>query len=437
MDNSGNHKKTVLVLAPLFWPKMLPLGLGCLQAYAAHKGITVDIVDLNNKFYNLASEELKKSWLVSSNTRLENEMFDIISEDFATDFNRAIDELCEYEIAGFSCFKSNIKTTFKIINALKERKKHIKIALGGPEIARLYFMTHGKFSPELLETADLIVTGEGEIALVDFIKDKRNGVVNFLELKDLDGGSFPEYRGLDFSAYPRRSAAPIIFSRGCIRKCAFCSERLLYRSFRARSVVSLIKEISFLKDRGAKEFVFHDSMLNADLKRLEEFCDAVKSEFGSISWEAQMAVRSDMPDILFKKMKKSGCYHLFVGLESGSDATLGNMNKGYKTKDALIFFEKLKKAGLSFGVSMIVGFSGEKEADFEESVGFIIKNKSLIPKIEQVNPFVYYEGTKRLYDLEISDKDKSMRLEYFIKAMQDNDIKFTKAFVGNLAGKNG
>ena len=143
-----------------------------------------------------------------------------------------------------------------------------------------------------------------------------------------------------------------------------------------------------------------------------------------------------MPQRIFTKMKKSGCYNLFVGLESGCGATLKKMHKGFSPQDALSFFRQLRKAGLFFGVSMIVGYPGESDTDFRQSLDFILKNRALIPKIEQVNPFAYYEGTAadKRGDYRVSNKSLE-RMEEFIRQIKGHNFKYTNAFLGNLIDK--
>ncbi len=133
-----------------------------------------------------------------------------------------------------------------------------------------------------------------------------------------------------------------------------------------------------------------------------------------------------------EKIKTSGCYNLFIGLESGCDKTLKKMNKGFTIKDAMSFFKKLNSTGIFFGVSIITGYPGETEPDFMESLNFIIKNKSLIPKIEQINPFTYYDGinTKKT-----GNKDSLKRLDIFIETIKSHGFKYTNAFIGNLIEK--
>mgnify|MGYP001583399807 FL=1 len=414
---------------------MPPLGIGYLQAFLTNNSVKCSILDLNNIFYNLASSELKKYWLISCNTFLEKNIFSLMQKNHPEEFKSLVDKMLEYEIIGFSCFKSNIHSTLKLARLLKSRNKTIRIIFGGPEMAREYFKTSGKFTKGILGLADFIVAGEGEKSLLNYIQKgpSKNRIASFCETGNLDKLPFPVYRGLDINSYPRKNSISILSSRGCVRKCKFCSEALLYKKFRVRPVKNLIEEIMYHKSKNKTEyFVFHDSLINGNLKKLEELCDKIIEKFGSIKWEAQIAIRNDMSGRLFKKIKKSGCYNLFTGLESGCDKTLKNMNKGFTTKDAVGFFKKLNDAGLFFGISVIVGYPGETESDFKESLDFIISNKSIIPKIEQVNPFTYYNGTGADKN---PDKDSLKRLDVFIKAIKSHGLKHTNAFLGNLIEK--
>ncbi|MDP2911094.1 MAG: radical SAM protein [Candidatus Omnitrophota bacterium] len=427
--------KILLSILPPFWPKMPPLGIGYLQVFLISKNVDCDILDLNNIFYNLSSGELKKSWLVNCNRFLEENIFSLMQKNHPEEFKSLVDKMLEYEIIGFSCFKSNIHSTLKLARLLKSRNKTIRIIFGGPEMTREYFKTSGKFKKGILGLANFIVAGEGEKSLLNYIQKgpSKNRTASFCETGNLNKLPFPVYKGLDINSYPRKNSISILSSKGCVRKCKFCSEALLYKKFRVRPVKNLIEEIIYHKSKNKTEyFVFHDSLINGNLKKLEELCDKIIEKFGSIKWEAQIAIRNDMSGRLFKKIKKSGCYNLFTGLESGCDKTLKNMNKGFTAKDAVGFFKKLNYAGLFFGISVIVGYPGETESDFKESLDFIISNKSIIPKIEQVNPFTYYNGTGADKN---PDKDSLKRLDVFIKAIKSHGFKHTNAFLGNLIEK--
>ena len=472
----SSSKLILLTILPPFWPKLPPIGIGYLQSYLLKNNINCGILDLNNIFYNLAPPELKKSWLISCNTSLEENILSIIENAHPKEYEDTLQKMLKYGIIGFSCFKSNFQNSLKLIKILKSKNKNIKIILGGPEIARQYFKTSGKFFKEIKDLADFIVAGEGEKPLFDYATKATDGLAGenlryFCELPNLTTLPFPIYKGINLSSYPRKNAISILLSRGCPKKCGFCSERLLYKKFRIRPVENVIEEIKFhIANNKIGYFIFNDSLLNADLKKLEELCDKLtlltlssttcscKACFAILGhttkqahklrqeqkrmkgWEAQIAIRNDMSPKLLSKMKKSGCYNLFIGIESGCNKTLKNMNKGFTTKDALEFFKKLQDAGLFFGISIIVGYPGETEKNFEESLNFVLKNKPLIPKIEQINPYIYYNGTHHphfgsgVYPTpEVGVV--SERMDIFVSAIKSAGFKYTNAFIGNLIEK--
>ncbi len=434
-----NKKNIILTVLPLFWPKMPYLGIGFLQSYLKKFQIDSKIFDLNNYFFNLVDADLQKQWMVSCNIDLERNILSFIKDKFINEYKNIIKEFSAADFLSFSCFKSNFCSTLDFIKEVKDINPKVKIIVGGPEITRQYFIGGKDIFKKWQTIIDHFVVGEGEKPILNFMQGKNQDFISiFDELESLTELDYPNFLGCEIKNYPSKNALPISFSRGCIRKCNFCSERLLYKGYRNRAVENLIAEIEFHKENNnIKYFVFFDSLINANLKLLEKFCDLIIDRFGSINWEAQIAVRNDMPQDLLRKMKASGCYNLFVGLESGSDNILTKMNKGFTTDDAKNFFIQLKQANLFFGVSIIVGFPEESEADFKDSLDFIVANKELIPKIEQVNPFTYYDGTLTDKSWDYKQTNVGMkRMDLFLEVIKKEGFKYTNAFIGNLIEKN-
>ncbi len=426
-----------LVLLPVFWPNLPPLNLALLKGFLIKNGISVDTFDFNNYFFSRAGNELRAAWKRSCNRALEKNMPDILKSEFRHGFQAMIGCLLEYETVGFSCYKSNYTVVQKVAAMLKAEKPCIRVVLGGPEVARRYFKSGG--SPATGEDcADFRVVGEGELPLLRFLRSARKGgqTAFFEELRGEDLAVVPDYTDFDTVSYPRTDSVSVLLSRGCIRKCAFCAERLLYKKFRVCPVGTVIETIGVYRKKGMQNFIFHDSLINGDLSALEKLCDGIIGKFGAVNWEAQIAVRRDMPDRLFRRIKESGCYHLFVGLESGSDSMLRAMRKGFRARDAADFFRRMRGAGLSFGVSLITGFPGETAAHFEESLDFLMRHKDVIPKIEQVNPFIYYDGTGMPEDADYKRCPASLeKARIFVERIQAAGFKYTNAFLMNLVEK--
>jgi radical SAM superfamily enzyme YgiQ (UPF0313 family) len=192
----------------------------------------------------------------------------------------------------------------------------------------------------------------------------------------------------------------------------------------------MFEQIKQLKNKyKTNDFVFCDSLINYNNAWLSEFCSLVIENKLNIKWQAQMRVDKSFSLELGKLMEKSGCYNLFIGLESASDNVLAAMNKGFTQKIALSFLEKLKQAGLQFEISLIFGYPTETEKDFKETFDFIVKNKKTIPKIAQANPFVDYLGN--FNDTYPVNEAKSRILE-FLRILELEKIRYTKSFINNL-----
>ena len=433
------YPKTALILMPIFWPGVPPLSLAALKGFLISKDIPVDCYDLNNYFYNLVPDDIKNDWRKSCNRKLENGITSLLYNNYKYYITYIHEKIVAYDVAGFSVHQSNKKATISFIKELQKDERSPNIILGGPEITADYL----EYGDELDQVyngikIDLFVVGEGEKPIYDYLRGERKGcnVVKYNELGKGYDWPLPDYSDFEFINYPRKNTASLMFTRGCIRKCSFCSERLLFKSFRAMPVENITNQMVLFKKKGITNYIFHDSMINGDLNALEELLDAIKEKFVSIPWEAQIGIRNDMPQRLFRKIKETGCYHLFVGLESGSDNVLSDMNKGFNVNMAKLFFEKLNEYKISFGVSIIAGYPGETPEDFIDCVDFLVNNKKLIPKIEQVNPFIKYRGISAVNEDMVGEDERLRRVSYLMKRIKEEKIKYTDAFIMNLTERD-
>jgi radical SAM superfamily enzyme YgiQ (UPF0313 family) len=311
--------------------------------------------------------------------------------------------------------------SFSLAQKLKEKFPSKKIIFGGPQTAFLDWQN-------TLDGCYSWVVGEGEIPLSKILGQDKNTLYRFEEIENLDTLPFLDFKPLGPTLYS--AVIPLFSSRGCNYNCNFCSEKKLYKKFRHHSARYMLEQIKHLKNKyKINNFVFCDSMINYSNAWLTELCSLVIKNKLNINWEAQMRIDKKFSVELGKLMKESGCYNLFIGLESASDNILGDMNKGFNRGNAAEFFKKLNKAGLQFEISLIFGYPGEEEKDFKETIDFIIKNKKLIPKIAQANPFVDYLGN--LGNTYPSEEAK-LRILKFLRILELEKIPYTKSFINNL-----
>jgi radical SAM superfamily enzyme YgiQ (UPF0313 family) len=413
-------KNLYLIQCPPFWIKVPPLGLIYLKNYLEKKEINVKIIDLNILLFKLLSYS-KKRWL-SLNEKFEKELFSIVEKKFPYLLKNLYHKIKNVDFVGFSLFKRNLYFSLSLAQKIKEKFPKKKIIFGGPHT--FFLKRENKLNPEYWW-----VIGEGEIPLSSILEDEKKKIYLFEEIENLDNLPFLDPKDINFSLYSQYF--PLLTSRGCPYKCRFCSEKELFKKFRYHSPLYIAEQIKFLVNRyNFKYFVFCDSLINYNYRWLEEFCTLIIKYNLDIKWEAQARIDKSLTTEIANLMKKSGCYNLFVGLENGSDRTLNLMQKGFDAKTALDFFKKLKEAKLHFEVSLIFGYPQETDKDFQETLDFIVKNKEIIPKIAQANPFVDY--LKDFPNDKFPNKEGLERVKKFLSVLEENKIKYTKSFINNL-----
>jgi radical SAM superfamily enzyme YgiQ (UPF0313 family) len=409
-----------LIQAPLFWVKTPPLSLIYLKTYLANKGVRVNVTDLNQEIFKLMKPPLSR-WLTLDED-FENTVFAIIFKNYPGLFTKLLQSLKDTDVIAFSLLKRNTPFSLSLAGYLKQHLPDKKIIFGGPQTLFLD-------KTNRLDKTNTWVIGEGEKSIYEALLTDTPATYRFQEIENLDTLDFYNLEPFKIKNYS--PTIPLLSSRGCSYRCNFCSERLLYKRFRHHSPGYIIKQIKLLKKKyNSNNFVFLDSMINYKDQWLEQLCSLLIKEKCNIKWEAQMRIKEGFNLELARLMKKSGCYNLFIGLESASDEVLKAMNKGFDKKTAYIFFKTLYKAGLHFEISLIFGFPGETDKNFKETVNFIVKNKTYIPKIAQINPYIDYLNCsdEKIYP---SDDGKK-RTNFFLNIIEKEHIKHTKSFINNL-----
>jgi len=412
------ERSVYIIQCPPSWLKTAPLSLIYLESYLKSSGAIVKVRDLNVELFK-SSQLQSKDWL-ALNSNFEENLF-TQTEHSSSLLKSFYQEIKDYEYIGFSLLKRNSSFSFQLAQKIREMFPSKKIIFGGPQTL---FLDH----QNKLDKNSFWVIGEGEYATAKILNGAAEKIQRFEELENLDKLPFPDFSCLEIENYS--NSLPLLSSRGCKFNCNFCSERKLYQTFRQHSPEYISDLIEYLaKKHKTNTFVFCDSLINYSNKWLEEFCTNLIQKHLTVKWEAQMRVDKGFDVSLGRLMKSSGCYNLFVGLESASADTLKNMNKGFDPETALIFFKKLAKAGLQFEISLIFGYPGETEADFNSTLEFVIKNKNIIPKIAQANPFIDYMAKDKQ---EFPTKPAKERIRQFVEAIESEKIKYTKSFINNL-----
>jgi hypothetical protein len=211
---------------------------------------------------------------------------------------------------------------------------------------------------------------------------------------------------------------PFMLKHGCSwGRCRFCSLSRGWNSgYLERSAKSAIKELEVLIHRyDPKVLVCRDNSLNG--QNLNEFCGYLKrlnKPWGGMS-------RADLTGKEIDSLWRAGCRAIFFGLESGSEGTLRAINKGITTKQISDFIKMLHSCGVLPAPSLMIGTPGERRADFEKTIQFLLDHRRYIDLVN-VYPFMRtpaseFGSQKRL------DEKAPMRLFKFIQICKDLGLK--------------
>lgn len=196
--------------------------------------------------------------------------------------------------------------------------------------------------------------------------------------------------------YTFKSGVNIMF--GCNNFCSYCIVPYVRGRERSRSPKDIIAEIEKLVADGVIEVMLLGQNVNSYGKNLEHpisFAELLKQIEQIVGLERIRFMTShpkDLSDELIEVMSQSKkiCTHLHLPLQSGSTKILKKMNRKYTKEQYLILVDKIRKAvpNIALTTDIIVGFPGETEEDFEETLDVVRK-----VKYDSAFTFIYSKRT--------------------------------------------
>ena len=287
------------------------------------------------------------------------------------------------------------KNVLKLISFIRNAPSvsHSKIVLGGPEV---------RYHAEnfLKSGADFIVNGEGESAMAELATAlSSNGSIDKIKLihglvfldqgvpvftpertaiRDLDTLPLPAREKADMQRYYSvwkthhgESAVSVNTMRGCPYTCRWCSRAVYGQSYRRRSPKKVVEEIQhIMQNYPADSIWFVDDVFTISHKWLREFYEHLTAAGVKIRYEC--ITRADrMNTEVIGLLKKTGCYRVWIGAESGSQKVIDAMDRRVDVSQVRNMIVKSRESGLQAGTFIMLGYPGETEKDILETLSHL------------------------------------------------------------------
>ncbi len=300
-------------------------------------------------------------------------------------------------VIGFSLnFLSQALCTFAMIGFLRSKFPGIRVVLGGGLVTS--WVRRPGWSNPFEGLVDDMVAGPGACKLLSIfgISHSENNVT-------------PDYNGLFANSYlAPGTILPYSASSGCYwNRCSFCPERAEQNPYKAVPIDRAITALHNLTEN-TKPALIHllDNALSPVLLK------ALAESFFSVPWYGFARISSHLTDLDFcLALKRSGCVMLQLGVESGDQGVLDNMQKGFDLKMASSVLKTLKKAGIATYVYLLFGTPSETITEARKTLDFTVRHGKQIdflnlaifnlpaysPDAKKLETGEFYEGDLSLY----------------------------------------
>ena len=313
-------------------------------------------------------------------------------------FDELLDDLVAWRpaIVGISAMVSLTANALHIADAVRARLPDTLLVAGGP----LPTVFPGRFLPHV----DVVFRGEADTSLPAFCREYLEQAATPASVGDLP---LEQYAGLvidrdgvrvdnapvhhsaeQIAAFPlpdrgdfdhlayQRAWAPaghrpttLLATLGCPYGCEFCSKPVFGDQVRLRPLDMVLAEIGDIVRLGYDGLWIADDTFTLRADYLEEFCRRV-APLG-LTWSCLSRANGIEPATA-RLMRDSGCRRVYLGLESGSQATLDIMHKQMTVEQSVRAATVYREAGMEVAAFFIVGYPGETVADIEKTFSFAL-----------------------------------------------------------------
>lgn len=336
------------------------------------------------------------------------------------------------------CIRENAENTlFGRLGALKKQKlnnEDVYIAVVGCMTQQKHVINKIKESYKFVD----IVLGTGSMSsfptkLYNVLKDRKKEI-EFVDVTTEVEEDIP-------IKYDDRYKASVSIIYGCNNFCSYCIVPYVRGKERSRKKEDILKDVKRLADAGYKEIMLLGQNVNSygndfknDSYNFPKLLQDIEKIDGIEIIRFMSPHPKDFSDELIDVIKNSKkiARQIHLPLQSGSTKILKEMNRKHTKEDYLNIVSKLKAAdpNISISTDIIVGFPGETEEDFLDTIDVVKK-----VKFDQIYMFIYSKrvGTRaeKMED-NTSSEEKTRRLERLKKLYENYLPDNNKKMIGNV-----
>ena len=230
-------------------------------------------------------------------------------------------------------------------------------------------------------------------------------------------------------------------SEGCDRHCAYCAIPLITGKHQSRPMQEILDEVRYLVGQGVKEFNVIAQELTyygIDIDGQQHIAELIErmADIPGVEWiRLHYAYPTHFPWDLLRVMreKPNVCKYLDIALQHISDNMLSRMKRNVSKQETYELVEKLRKEvpGICLRTTLMVGFPGETDEDFEELIAF-----TKWARFERMGAFAYSEeeGTysEKHYEDDVPEDVKQNRLDKLMRIQQNISAELEAEKVGKV-----
>ena len=271
--------------------------------------------------------------------------------------------------------------------------------------------------------------------------DKFYGKFDWKELLNDLGKVYQQERQYERRLTTPKHYAYLKISEGCDRHCAYCAIPLITGRHQSRPMEEIVAEVEHLVSEGVKEFQVIAQELTyygLDLYGEQKIAELVErmSEVKGVKWiRLHYAYPKNFPWELLRviRERKNVCKYLDIALQHISTKVLTNMQRHVNKEETYELIERIRKEvpGIALRTTLMVGFPGEGEEEFEELKEFV-----RWARFDRMGAFAYSEeeGTpaQKNFEDEVPDEVKQRRLSELMDLQQGISAEVQAEKVGQV-----